>query len=490
MTRSTEQLRADALAIWQAGVAAVRSDVLVQNHLRIDDDRLTVADQTLALDRIGRIAVVGCGKAGAGMAAGVEAALGERVLDEKRVTGWVNVPDDCVRSLRRIHLHGARPPGVNEPTEAGVEGARHILELVGGLSAEDLCICLISGGGSALLPAPVETIRLEDKLAVTRHLSGAGANIQQLNTVRKHLSRIKGGGLARHCRAGQLIVLIISDVLGDPLDVIASGPTVPDSSTPADALAVLEQFDARRAGISDAVFRHLHEAAGQSVRSGSDPVAARVTNCIIGNNATAVHAAACEAARLGYETRCDAAAQLEGDAETLGLQLAEAAVAMRKAGGEACLVSGGEPTVRLVPSDRRGLGGRNQQLVLAALEHLVSAATGWQPVLREQQPVRGDLSQQASQSVQACEGMVLLSGGTDGEDGPTDAAGAWFDQLVAERMRDADLAPGSFLRRNDAYHFFEPLGALIRTGPTHTNVCDLRVVLASSGHSTQNSRES
>ncbi len=471
MTRSPEQLRADALAIWQAGVDAVRSDVLVQDHLRIADDRLTVAGQTFALDRIGRIAVVGCGKAGAGMAAGVEAALGERVLDEKRVTGWVNVPDDCVRSLRRIHLHGARPPGVNEPTEAGVDGARRILELVGGLSAED----------------PVETIRLEDKLAVTRHLSGAGANIQQLNTVRKHLSRIKGGGLARRCRAGQLIVLIISDVLGDPLDVIASGPTVPDPSTPADALAVLEQFDARRAGISDAVFRHLHDSAAQSVRPGSEPVAARVTNCIIGNNATAVHAAAREASRLGYETRSDAAAQLEGDAETLGQQLAEIAVAMRNAGGAACLVSGGEPTVRLVPSDRRGLGGRNQQLVLAGLEHLRSVATGGQPVLREQQPVRGDSKDSCPQISEACEGVVLLSGGTDGEDGPTDAAGAWFDQMLVERMRLAGLDPGSFLRRNDAYHFFEPLGALIRTGPTHTNVCDLRIVLASSGKSSLSS---
>jgi glycerate 2-kinase len=456
MTRSPEQLRADALAIWQAGVDAVRSDALVQDHIRIADGLLTIAGQTVPLDRTGRIAVVGCGKAGAGMAAGVEAALGDRVLDEKQVTGWVNVPDDCVRSLRRIHLHGARPPGVNEPTEAGVEGARRILELVRGLSADDLCICLISGGGSALLPAPVETIRLEDKLAVTRHLSGAGANIQQLNTVRKHLSRIKGGGLARECRAGQLIVLIISDVLGDPLDIIASGPTVPDRSTPADALAVLEEFDARRAGISDAVFRHLHDAALQPAAADSGPLAAQVTNCIIGNNATAVHAAAREAIRLGYETRSDAAEQLEGDAETLGRDLAERAVAMRNAGGAACLVSGGEPTVRLVPSDQRGLGGRNQQLVLAALERLGSVSTGWQSVLR---------------------GIVLLSGGTDGEDGPTDAAGAWLDQTLVPRMQAAGLEPGSFLRRNDAYHFFDALGALIRTGPTHTNVCDLRIVL-------------
>jgi glycerate 2-kinase len=456
MTRSSGKLRNDALAIWQAGVDAVRSDVLVRDHLCVAEGRLEVAGQPLALDSIGRIAVVGCGKAGAGMAAGVEAALGEQLLAEKRVTGWVNVPDDCVCQLRHIHLHGARPPGVNEPTEAGVEGARRILELVRGLGPEDLCLCLISGGGSALLPAPVESIRLEDKLAVTRHLSGAGANIQQLNTVRKHLSRIKGGGLARACRAGRLIVLIISDVLGDPLDVIASGPTVPDQSTPADALTVLEQFDARRAGISEAVFDHLRNAASQpDSLSPPDATSTEVSNRIIGNNATAVAAAAREAVRLGYgyDTRTDVAEHLEGEAEAVGRRLAETALAMRSAGGPACLVSGGEPTVRLVPSDQRGRGGRNQQLVLAALEHLIAR--------------RGE----------TIEGLVLLSGGTDGEDGPTDAAGAWFDQAVVQLMHSANLRSGPFLQRNDAYHFFEPLDALIRTGPTHTNVCDLRIVL-------------
>ena len=453
MTRSSEELKNDALTIWQAGVDAVRSDVLVRENLHVADDRLHIASQSIRLDQIGRIAVVGCGKAGAGMAAGVEAALGDRVLADKQVVGWVNVPDDCVCRLKRIHLHGARPPGVNEPTQTGVEGAYRILEMVHSLSPQDLCICLISGGGSALLPAPVEAICLEDKLAVTRHLSGAGANIQQLNTVRKHLSRIKGGGLARACRAGRLIVLIISDVLGDPLDVIASGPTVPDRSTPAEALAVLEQFDARRAGISDAVFRYLQDTATQRVPSTPCCSSVQVTNYIIGNNATAVAAAAREAARLGYETRTDAAEQLEGDAETVGRRLADAAVAMRSAGQPACLVSGGEPTVRLVPSDQRGLGGRNQQLVLAALDYL-QARVG-----------------------ETYEGLVLLSGGTDGEDGPTDAAGAWFDQTRVQQMQALGLQPRPFLLRNDAYRFFDALGALIRTGPTHTNVCDLRIVL-------------
>lgn len=454
MIDSMDRLRRDALAIWQAGVDAVRSDRLVQQAVRVADGRLVVADQSLALDRIGRIAVVGCGKAGAGMAAGLEAALGPSVMAAKQVCGWINVPDDCVRQLTRIHLHAARPAGVNEPTQAGLAGAQRILDLVGGLSAADLCLCLISGGGSALLPAPVEAISLEDKLAVTRHLSSAGANIQQLNTVRKQLSRIKGGGLARACRAGRLITLIISDVLGDPLDVIASGPTVPDRSTPQQALAVLEEFGGRQAGISEAVFQYLQQATLRQTLADQATMPESIHR-IIGNNALAVAAAAREARRLGYEVESDAATQLEGHAEAVGFRLADAALELRRQGGRRCLITGGEPTVQLVPSDRRGQGGRNQQLVLAAFERLIE---------------RGDAA--------PLKGLTLLSGGTDGEDGPTDAAGAWIDDGTLLQMRRIGIAPRPFLERNDAYHFFDPLGALLRTGPTDTNVCDLRVVVS------------
>ncbi|MFH1574117.1 MAG: glycerate-2-kinase family protein, partial [Acidobacteriota bacterium] len=228
-TRPEKQLRHDALRIWHAALDAVRSETLVRNALRVEGPNLRVGDDSIRLDSIRRIAVVGAGKAGAGMAAAVEDVLGGRLMEEKELAGWVNVPEDCVRPLGRIHLHGARPAGVNEPTPAGAAGSAEILRLVESLWADDLCLCLISGGGSALMPAPVEAITLDDKLAVTRHLSAAGANIEQLNTVRKQLSRIKGGGLARACRAGRLVALLISDVLGDPLDVIASGPTVEDS---------------------------------------------------------------------------------------------------------------------------------------------------------------------------------------------------------------------------------------------------------------------
>ena len=171
------------------------------------------------------------------------------------------MPADCVRPLQRIHLHAARPAGVNEPTPEGVAGSMEILRLVESLGPDDLCLCLISGGGSALMPAPVEGVTLADKLALTRHLSAAGANIEQLNTVRKQLSRIKGGGLLRACRAGRLVSLIISDVLGDPLDVIASGPTVPDTSTPQAALEVLERFGAREAKHCTAAIEYLERAS-------------------------------------------------------------------------------------------------------------------------------------------------------------------------------------------------------------------------------------
>lgn len=463
LKRTPEQLRRDALEIWQAGVEAVKSETLVREAVRVERGQLELGDpgdagfEPIELADIRRIAVVGAGKAGAGMAAALEQALGPRVLAEKQLAGWVNVPEDCVRKLARIHLHGARPAGLNEPTEAGVAGTREILKLVEGLGPDDLCLCLISGGGSALLPAPVEGITLADKQAVTRHLSGAGATIGELNTVRKQLSRIKGGGLARSCRAGRLVTLIISDVIGDPLDVIASGPTVPDTATARDALAVLEKFGARAAGISPEVFAFLESRAASGGPAGGTPApqpTAKIVNLVIGNNARAVEAAGLEAARRGYQPTLSSATEPEGLADDVGRNLAHRAVALHDRPGPDCLISGGEPVVKLCPSGERGKGGRNQQLVLAALAEL------W----RDELWVPGGAQ------------VAILSGGTDGEDGPTDAAGALVDPAII-RQRGKLPDPAGHLARNDAYRYWEPLGALVRTGPTHTNVMDLRVVV-------------
>jgi glycerate 2-kinase len=448
MSRTADQLRADALSIWHAGVDAVRSDRLVQQQVRVTGDDLWIGEENTPLAEIRRIVVVGAGKAGAGMAQGLEAALGPRVLAEKQVTGWVNVPADCVRPLQCIHLHAARPPGINEPTPQAVAGTEQILKLVSGLNERDLCLVLLSGGGSALLPAPPPEVPLAEKIALTRRLSAAGANIQELNTVRKQLSRVKGGGLARACRAGRLVTLVISDVLGDPLDVIASGPTVEDRSTPQEALAILQRLVPDYAVVAPAATRWLYQRA--TAGPPPAPVTCQVRHVILANNATAVEAAGREAERRGYVHAMHAAATLEGPAEEVGRHLAQMARYMREHAPPECLITGGEPTVQLVPPPLRGQGGRNQQLVLAALLEL---------------------------GLDGCRGIVLLSGGTDGEDGPTDAAGAVIDERLAQRCRELQLDAGDYLRRNDAYTFFDQLGGLIKTGPTHTNVCDLRVVV-------------
>jgi hydroxypyruvate reductase len=446
--RTAEQLRRDALEIWQAAVAAVDSARLVRQALRVEGDMLAVGDDELDLRQIRRIVVVGTGKAGAGMAAGVEEALGPQLCEAKQLTGWLNVPADCVRKLSRIHLHAARPAGRNEPTAEGVAGSLEILKLVESAGPDDLVLCLISGGGSALLPAPIDGITLADKQAVTKFLSAAGANIAELNTVRKALSRIKGGGLARACRAGRLATLIISDVLGDPLDVISSGPTVASTTGAAEALRVLEKFDAAKAGIAPEVFDVLRRR-----RAEPTTFACTVTNTVIGNNATAVDAAGIAAERLGYSHAMDAATKLEGAAEDVGRHLAEMAIRMRVQNGPDCLITGGEPTVTLAAEGMRGRGGRNQQLVLAALQQLKRSGV--------------------------TSNCVILSGGTDGEDGPTDAAGAMIDERLMRMARIERDTIADALQRNDAYTYFDSRGGLIKTGPTHTNVCDVRVVVVS-----------
>lgn len=445
-------LRDEAIAIWKAGVAAVDSERLVRQAVQRIGGELSIVGHRFRLSNIGRIAVVGAGKAGAGMAAGFEEAIGPQLLGEK-VTGWVNVPADCVRPLQTIHLHAARPAGVNEPTEAGVEGTRRILELVSQLQRDDLCVVLLSGGGSALLPAPVPEITLADKQAVTRHLMHSGATIQELNAVRKHLSLVKGGGLARAARCGTLIALIISDVIGDPLDVIASGPTVPDNGTVAQALAILRSYAPEPTAALSRIITCLETAARRDPRP--VPPSATVWNHIIGSNQTALDAAAAEAQRLGYAVR-SLGSDNQGEARQVGRDLAELCTAAQHQSESTlptCLLSGGEPVVHLVPTDQPRKGGRNQEVALAALTKL------WDDGL---------------------DGIAILSGGTDGEDGPTDAAGAIADDAVRASAHSLGLRPHEFLAVNNSYPFFEQTGGLLKTGPTDTNVMDLRVALIES----------
>ncbi len=449
MPRTCPQLREDAQRIWAAGVQAVQPEQLIPEFVTVAGDRLWIGDEELDLQTLDRIIIVGAGKAGASMTTALETALGKEVLQSKNVGGWVNVPADCVRATQAVHLHPARPAGINEPTPAGVEGTRKILRLVGTLGPRDLCLCLVSGGGSALLPAPVDGIALATKISLTREIAARGGTIQQLNAVRRELSAIKGGGLARACRAGRLITLILSDVLGDNLETIASGPTVDRTPTPELALQILDDLRLTdyAAGKEAAVWLRSRKSLKNQSKA---PITSQVTHLIIANNATAVDAAGIEAERLGYSHAMISANEPESSAEEVAERIVEMAQSMRTQQGPDCLISGGEPTVHLTEKSERGLGGRNQQLTLAALAKL----DDWQ-------------------------GLALLSAGTDGEDGPTDAAGAFVDEKISTTARDQGLDPNEYLRRNDAYHFFEKTGGLLKTGPTHTNVCDLRILTVS-----------
>ena len=442
MMEPSSLLREHARVIWQAAVAAVDPFELVRTSL-------TQPEPALAEALAGRenIVVVGGGKAGAAMAAGVEAALADR-LD--RLGGIVNVPAESVRSLRAIRLHAARPAGTNHPTAEGVEGVRAMLDLVQRTGPEDVGLCLLSGGGSALLPAPVAGITLEDKQRVTALLHACGATINEMNCVRKHLSDIKGGRLAQAFGDRPLFSLIISDVVGDPLDVIASGPTAADPTTFADALAVLERHGLR-SRVPPAVWTHLERGRDGVVAETPKNLPSTVHNRILGNNSRALAAAGRQAEALGYAV-LNLGSFIEGETRPAAGVLAGIVRAIRAEGRPlpppVCVLSGGETTVMLTPE--HGRGGRNQEFVLAAAMCLAAAG------LR---------------------GVVVLSGGTDGEDGPTDAAGALADETTLDRAARRGLDPAAYLERHDAYSFFEATGDLLKTGLTGTNVMDVRVLL-------------
>lgn len=438
--------RQDAVAVWKAAVAAVDSEQLVRHTLAVDGNALRINGQRIPLSGVTRIEVVGAGKAGAGMARAAEQVL-SALPSSIDWSGWINVPDDCVESLEHITLHGARPAGVNEPTPAAADGTAEILRRVSGLGPADLCLVLLSGGGSALLPAPSSGIRLEEKLAVTRLLASSGASIQELNTVRSRISDVKGGGLARACSGGQMWTLIISDIIGDPLDLIASGPTCCDAASwSQEPLEVLQKYDPELTATPMAVISALQSPVERQ------PPTCEVHNEIIGSNHVALSAAAARAAELGYDVQ-SWGSENAGTASELGRRLfgrlTELQKSVAESGRPVCVLAGGETTVVLCDAQHRGKGGRNQEIVLSAM------ADHPHP--------------------EAWRGLTLLSGGTDGEDGPTPAAGAVAAESVVTAMNAAALDPESYLQTNNAWPFFDQLDALLTTGPTHTNVMDVQV---------------
>jgi len=436
-----------ARRIFDAALEAADPGRAVRRHLVVENDGLRFHGNACRLADLDRILVVGGGKAAGAMGRAVEDILGDWISGGLLVT-----PGGSHMPLRRISLvHASHPL----PDEAGMRSALRILDLL--LAADDrtLVICLLSGGASALLAAPAPGLQLADKQAVTELLLQAGAAIDELNAVRKHLSAIKGGRLARAAFPARLLTLILSDVIGDRLDVIASGPTVPDPTTFADAAAVIAKYglwERLPARVSAFLRRGLAGGEPETIKAG-DPCFARAKHAVVGSLSLAMDEAAAAARALGYGVEI-VSRELRGEAREVGRILAEKALRARAGlspGERLCLLSGGETTVRVLGSGR---GGRNQELALAfALQ------------------------------IAATKGIEMLSAGTDGVDGPTDAAGAIVDGDTVALGKKFGLDAARFLENNDSYSFFSELDACsdgsrhVRTGPTGTNVMDIQVIL-------------
>lgn len=427
---STRALRRQALDIFRAAVAAADPEAAVRRHLlRLD------------LARFRNIYVVGAGKAGASMAAAAERVLGRRIT-----AGLVNVKYGHVAKLRRIELHECGHP---IPDQNGVAGAERIAAIAESAQREDLVVCLISGGASALLPLPASPITLEEKREVTHLLLASGADIHEINATRKHISRIKGGQLARLASPAAVESLLLSDVIGDDPGVIGSGPTAADATTFTAVEAILYKY-----GLRERVPLSVRDRIEQGVRGEiaetpkpADRLFQRVRNTVVGSNRLALTAAARRARELGFRPLV-LSSEIQGEARQIARVHAAIARELVRTGRPvkppACVISGGETTVTLKGS---GVGGRNQEFALAAAIDIAELPE-----------------------------TVILSAGTDGTDGPTDAAGAIADGATLHRKPDAT----AFLENNDSYRYFAALGDLVKTGPTLTNVMDVHLVLVGS----------
>jgi glycerate 2-kinase len=453
-TRNRER----AWQIMHTALNAVEPGAAIRRHLRLVANHLTIMDPqdgeyTYALDDFDRVLVVGGGKAGAPMAAAVADILGKRLTDGVVVVkhGYT-LADSATTSPIKV-LEAGHPV----PDQAGLHGTERIADLLRGATSRDLVLCLISGGGSALMTLPVSGVSLADLQVLTQALLGCGATINEINTIRKHISQLKGGQLAQLTSPAKVVSLILSDVVGDPLEVIASGPTVPDPTTFDDAWSILVRYGLVE-DVPISIINHLtagREGAIPDTPKPGDPIFDCVQNVIIGSNRLAAYAATEEAQRLGFDSIL-LTTFLEGEAREVGRVIAGLAKGLvhgeimhpagRPLSRPACLVLGGETTVTLHGD---GKGGRNQEMALAAALSLA----GWENVL-----------------------ITCLA--TDGTDGPTDAAGAFADGATISRAVHLGLDAKAYLARNDTYHFFQKLDDLIVTGPTKTNVNDLILIFA------------
>jgi len=432
----------DAGAVFKAGLAAVDAETSIDRTCRRNDDRLIIGNDSYDLSSYNKVFVIGAGKAVAPMGAAMERLLGDRLTG-----GLLVVKYGHTRPLIRLKTIEAGHP---LPDEKGEEGALEILKIARQATAEDLIICLLSGGGSALLPLPAPGISLKDKQETMSLLLACGASIAEINALRKHLSAIKGGQLARAAHPAALITLMISDVVGNDPAVIASGPTVPDPSTYADCRRILEKYRLH-SSLPEVVTRHLAsgwDGQKDETPKSDDPVFLKTRALICADNRAALLAAQGQARRLGYETMI-LSSSIEGETRDVARMHVAIAREILTSGNPvsppACLLSGGETTVTLRGSGR---GGRNQEFCLAAA---------------------GDISDTKR--------ILIFSAGTDGSDGPTEAAGAVMHFDLLKKADALGLSPRAYLENNDAYTFFSKTDGLILTGPTGTNVMDLRIIL-------------
>lgn len=435
-------MRADALEIFLEGVRAVDPETAIQRALKLENDRLEILDKSYDLSLYDGIYVVGGGKAGGKMARAIETILGDRVN-----AGVVNVKYGYSVDLDLIKINEAGHP---LPDERGMRGTKEMMDLLSQTGERDLVLCLLSGGGSALMPSPAEGLSLQDKQQTTQLLLRCGATIQEINAVRKHLSQIKGGRMAELAYPSTLISLILSDVIGDELDVIASGPTVADESTFGDCLRALQKY-----GLNEKIPRAVRSFLEKAMRGDIEetpkppnPVFLRVQNLIVGNNRLAVGAAKAKADELGYHSVI-LSSFVDGETREVAKVHAAIAKEILSTGNPvpkpACIISGGETTVTI---RGQGAGGRNQEFALAA-----------------------------AMDIRGLPNVVVLSGGTDGTDGPTNAAGAIADGETVARAEEMGMDPERYLVENDSYNFFHRLSDLVVTGATLTNVMDLHLVL-------------
>ena len=435
-------LKETARKIFTEAVKAADPYYCIMKTVKKTKDAITVGDTVYKRSDYPKVMVIGGGKASARMGEALEDILGDDITG-----GWINTKDGHAIPLKHITVHECSHP---VPDQRGVEGTYKIIDILKKADKQTLVLCVLSGGGSALKPAPAEGISLAEKQAVTKLLLSGGADIVEINTIRKHLSLLKGGGMARFAYPAALNVLILSDVIGDPLDSIASGPAVPDPCTYQDCIRICKKYGIWDKLPANVKARFESGAAGKipDTAKAGDKFFENTKNLLIGNNRMSVAAAEATAQKYGFKTLV-LSSWFQGEASQLGNFFSAIAFEIEKTGNPlpapCAIIGGGETTVTIKGN---GMGGRNQEMALAAALWL-----------------------------KGHKNVAFISGGTDGTDGPTDAAGGVVDGGTVAEMAAKGIKAEEFLANNDSYNALKPVNGLIMTGPTGTNVMDIQVLL-------------